>query len=461
MLRTRPALLLLLLALLAPSLARAQRPAAERTGRPHYTLAMTINPRAGLLRGHMTVQWQNATGAPLPDVVLRLYPNFPRDFFGDGGDVSATVSNVKLNGATVTPRYEAQRTVVRLRFAAPLAVGAAFDIALDWEATVKPWRATDDTLPFPSYYPMLAAWTGAWRTDVTRFPDHVFAASATYQVSITAPTGLSVASSGAVTGTSAAGDLTTTEITTGPIREFAFAVGTFARAESALGNIAITVFHRTGDGLDAAAQRIADHAAASLAVYNERYGQYPYRTLQFHLVAASRGYDIGGEFPGLIYMLLNKSYTADTRFVVAHEVAHQWFYGQIGDDIFREPWLDEAFAQYSPLLVEERWAGAAAAEAVYQRHIAGLARRATLPAGLSLAQYGTWNTYYAAVYGKGAQFLRVLRETVGDDAFFAGMQRYVRTYQFGVARTGDFRRAMEAESGRQLGPLFRQWLGKE
>ena len=34
-------------------------------------------------------------------------------------------------------------------------------------------------------------------------------------------------------------------------------------------------------------------------------------------------------------------------YVVYHEVAHQWFYAQLGNDQHREPWLDEGFADFS------------------------------------------------------------------------------------------------------------------
>ena len=40
--------------------------------------------------------------------------------------------------------------------------------------------------------------------------------------------------------------------------------------------------------------------------------------------------------------------------VVAHEVAHQWWYSLVGNDQIDEPWLDEAFAQFTTALVLPR-----------------------------------------------------------------------------------------------------------
>jgi aminopeptidase N len=224
--------------------------------------------------------------------------------------------------------------------------------------------------------------------------------------------------------------------------------------------VEIVVWHRKGDGLGGAAAEVAKHIAASLATFDARFGKYPYRAIEFQLINAKRGFDIGVEYPGLVVMLLNAGYTADTRFVTAHEVAHQWFYGVLGNDIYNEPWLDESFAQYSATLVEEQWAGKAAAAKVYDRHVTRLGSRTRLPAGLSVNAYGKWNMYYAAVYGRGAQFLHTVRGEIGDDAFFRGIQQYYSAHKYGVTHTSDVKAALERSSGSDLDPLFQHWLGR-
>jgi hypothetical protein len=132
----------------------------------------------------------------------------------------------------------------------------------------------------------------------------------------------------------------------------------------------------------------------------------------------------------------------------------------LGNDIFNEPWLDEAFAQYSPRLVEEDWAGPSAADTYYQYNVLSPSSRATQPAGLSIWEYGAWTPYYHSVYGRGAHFLHALRLRIGDTAFFGGMQRYYAKHKYGIVRKNDFKAAMEASSRQDLDPFFRQWLGR-
>lgn len=455
-------LVLILAVLVTPtrSVVLATDPDQPRSEAPRYDLAIDVDTKAGRLTGQMVLDYTNRTGTALKDIVLRLYPNYPKDIFGDGGDVHMDLQNVRVAGTPVTPALEARSTAARLALPQPLAPGGEIRVELDWSTTIRPWQRSDGSFPLPGTYPMLAAWTGAWRTDVTTFPDHVFATAASYHATISVPEGLSVIASGSTTGSRTTGGKTTFDVKTGLVREFAYSVGRFKAEHAAHAGIAVNVYHKPGDGLDATARQVALHAAASIAVYNNRFGLYPYAELDFHLINARRGFDIGAEFPGMIVILVNGAYTSDTRFVTAHEVAHQWWYGVVGDDIYREPWIDESFAQWSPLLVEEEFAGPAAAERVYQQQIARLAQRTKAGCGLPITAYANWNAYYAAVYGRGAQFLYTLRRELGDRAFFAGLKQYYAENTYGIGTTAKVRAALEQSSGRDLGALFRTWTGQ-
>ncbi len=448
-----------------PNYAAAMRPAftgdVQRPDLPHYDLDLTVDPAARRLVGKLRLSFRNTTGSPLNDVALRLYPQFPRDIFGDGGTTKMDVRNIVVQNVATTGTYQAQRTALRLPLPAPVAPNESVRLSLDFSANIEPWQKSDGTFPLPSYYPMLAVWQNGWRTDVTSFPDHVYATSGLYHARITVPSGWTAISSGSTIGTTQHTNGTTTfEAVTGPVREFAFSVGRFASARASHEGIEVVVYHRADDGLDAAADQMAKHAAASLATFNIRFGPYPYRALEFHLINGRRGFDIGAEFPGLIVILLNGRYTQQTRFVTAHEVGHQWFYGLIGNDIYREPWLDEAFAQYSGILVEEQWAGKTAATQMYNQQITRLSQRAKLPAGFGIGEYGSWNGYYASVYGRGAQLLHTLRGEIGDAAFFVGLQRYFAAHKYGIARSADVQAAFEQSSGRDLNAFFKRWLGR-
>jgi aminopeptidase N len=251
----------------------------------------------------------------------------------------------------------------------------------------------------------------------------------------------------------------TYSIATGPIREFALTLGDFATARATAGDVAINVYTARGSRLNA--RQIADVAAGALADFDRRFGQYPYRELDIQLLPYE--YDGGDEYPGLILLYSAGQVGAGTRYVAAHEVAHQWWYGVVGNDIYRRPWLDEAFAQYSGIIYDEDVAGAAVATSDWEREVLrryhGALDDGDLPIGLPIDGYPSFNAYYRTIYGKGPVFLRKLRDELGDEVFFKALQIYYQRQRYGVASTEDVRQAFEAASGQALGPLFQEWVG--
>jgi aminopeptidase N len=446
--------------------ARAMRPAfvgdvAANDGLPRYNLWMWIATNEGVLTGTEQIVFPNRTGAPLNDVALRLYPNFPPDVFGKGGDVRMDVTGVAVEGQPVEIRYTAQRTAVLLSFPQPLNSNHSTTLAITFTATIQPWR--DGTWPLPSYYPMLAVRDSeGWRMDVTRFADHVYAESAFYTAEITIPADLSIVTSGSTIATQTRNDGSTMHIVrTGPVREFALTVGDFVVARDVAGaraDVAVNVYTARDTGLNV--RQIARVAAAALTDFDRRFGPYPYRELDIHLLPYD--YDGGDEYPGLILLYSDGQVDAGTRYVAAHEVAHQWWYGVVGNDIYKEPWLDEALAQYSGIIYDEDVVGASVAAADWEREVLqrynGALADGDLPIGLGINGYPNFNVYYRTVYGKGSVFLRMLREELGDDAFFRALQVYYQRHRYGVTTTRDVQRTFEEASGRDLGAVFRRWV---
>ncbi len=429
---------------------------------PHYDLRMWIDTETGVLTGTEQISFSNRTSAPLGDIALRLYPNFPADVFGKGGDVRMDVTGAAVAGRPAKVDYAAQQTAVLLALPRPLEPGAATTLSVTYTATLRPWR--DGTWPLPSYYPMLAVRDSTgWRLDVTTFADHVYADSAFYTAEITAPANLSVVASGSTIATGAYDKRSTTyRVRSGPVREFALTVGDFSTVQAvagANGDVALNVYTARGTRLDT--QQIADLAAEALADFDRRFGPYPYAELDIQLLPYD--YDGGDEYPGLILVYSDGQVDAETRYVAAHEVAHQWWYGVVGNDIYHAPWLDEALAQYSGIIYDEDIAGAAVAETDWEREVLRRYRGALddgdLPIGLGIDDYPTFNAYYHTIYGKGAVFLGTLREELGDEAFFKGLQIYYRSQRYQVATTQDIQQAFEQASGRDLEAIFRKWVG--
>ena len=122
------------------------------------------------------------------------------------------------------------------------------------------------------------------------------------------------------------------------VRDFSFVVNPrFRLTERTVGDTDLRVYAETVRAADT-----ADLAAQALIGLSEAFGEYPWPDLVLAEVGSGGGFSM--EYPRMIHLTRGK--VADP-YVVYHEVAHQWFYGQLGNDQQREPWLDEGFADFS------------------------------------------------------------------------------------------------------------------
>jgi hypothetical protein len=145
--------------------------------------------------------------------------------------------------------------------------------------------------------------------------------------------------------------------------------------------------------------------------------------------------------------------------LMAHELAHQWFGNMVTCGTWQDLWLNEGFATYLTELVYE-----------YLRpkqegliRLRGMRSNVTGNDGGSVFPKDTLNVgglfNGRLTYTKGAWVLHMLRDKVGDSAFFEGCRMYLRgkNTTYGFAKTADLQWYMEKSSGRNLDTFFQQW----
>jgi aminopeptidase N len=148
--------------------------------------------------------------------------------------------------------------------------------------------------------------------------------------------------------------------------------------------------------------------------------------------------------------------------LVAHELAHQWWGNLVTCRTWSDLWLDEGLTVFmTAAWKEHRWGRAA-----YDREM-DLAKRRwdSLKKDAGRDYPLSWEGAYPSLrarraieYSKGALFFDALRRDVGEDAFWAGLKAYTQAHA-GKAVTGaDLKTAMEKASGRSLSALFGQWV---
>ncbi len=430
---------------------------------PHYRLDTLFEPASQRWRGWMHVVFANPSLTPLTSVYLRLYPNL-KDFNG-----TATIYRPTVNGQRATIQYELNRYLARLDFAEPIPVGQQVEVSLDFLTTTpinegaKSYGAFNDdgtSISMASAYPLIAEFRdGDWLREAPDGKgDLVNAPMATYDVEITLPQTHRIVT----TGSTINYQRTTTEhiyqIVSGVQRDFTIVATTLPQISQTVDGTRINIYYPLGQR--AAAYDALRYAYKALVVFNQYFGQYPYNELDLVAVDARSFY--GVEYPGLI-LLQNRIFGNRPLLerIIAHEIAHQWFYNLIGNDVQQHAWVDESMATYAQVIYQEFVHGPVAKKSelalLQAQYDELIARKRDGPIERPMSAF-TLYTFNVIAYAKGALYIDALRTTAGDEAFFAALRAYTDTYAYQIVDGSALRDLVQQQCTCDIQSIYERWV---
>ena len=419
-----------------------------QTSRTQYILFALLDYAGHQIAVDETIQYTNQTGVTLNELVLAVEPNLRSGF---------TLENILLDGNQLNYDLTGQRLTVYLPQS--LAPTAQVTLAMRFRISIPP-KTRDHPYGYVSYqvnltdwYPFVVPYDNGWVLhDPSGLGEHLVYDAADFEVNIrTTDTGVTIAASGLEEPNNE-----WTRYRLSGARTFAFSASDiFSMVESAVGSVVIRSYYF--NGYDGAGQGMLNAAVKAVGLFKDLFAPYPYTSLS----VVQSDLNDGQEYDGLVFLgtKFYDEYGGSERSnmvtIGVHEIAHQWWFGLVGNDQATEPWLDEALSVYSEDLFYEYihpnygdwWWN-------FRVNYFG-------PSGwvdTNIYEGGTFRGYVNAAYLNGANFMDELRWRMGTDDFLRFLKDYASRYGRGRATASDFFAVAQQNTTADISDLIRAYF---
>lgn len=441
-------------------------------GRTDYKI--TAEYEDGTLKGVCAVSYYNAS-ADTDAIEFNLYGNAYRqgatfrpvsaELNKNAYYAGESFGNMQISAVDGAKEWKVcgrDENILQVTLPHTLKSGARAEIEIEYELKLAKVNhrtgITQKTVNLGNFYPAACARdeNGAFiECEYYSDGDPFISDCADYMVEITVPEGYEIAASGTRTETESGAYYSLENA-----RDFCMVLSEeFTVLEAEADGIKVNCYYTDGDG-----QKMLDAAVQALTCFNETFGRYEYP--QFSVVQT--GFAAGGmEYPALA-MVSDELSGDDMVYATVHETAHQWWYAMVGSDQLNCAWQDEGLTEYSTLYFFERHP-----EYGYTR--TGIIRSATEAYRACYSVYGqlfgeadtTMNRhlkdfisdyeYVNIAYNKGLLLFDALRESLGDEKFFAALEDYFENYRGKIASYGEMCACFE-KTGTDVSGLFESFV---
>lgn len=442
-----------------------------------YKIDIKLNYNEKTISGKETLIFKNNYNRELKEIVFHLYPDSYNDiktmpalsFLGIEGEVKLAkeelgdihIEKVFANNKNI--KYTQDKEVLKISLDKPLKRGEKLDISMDFVLKIPFGRNRlgfyEDVYSLTNWYPILSIYdekTGKWDEN----PYHPVGESnysdvANYDVHLTVPKDMVVAPTGSIIDEKIEGLNKILHIKAENVRDFVFMMSPkYKVLTKQVDGVKLYNYYLPRDGKQKDAQILLDEAGKVVLFLNQKIGKYPYDELRI----AETGL-LGGamEYPQVVQMGFYQSidgyeeeYIPSILEMVVHEVIHQWWYVGVGNNEYKEPFLDESLTVFTTAYYFENEYGKYNNRGVNVK-IRGSVYESETPAlNSSVDDFKDFDSYVYAIYTKGPQFFEDLRQRVGEQKFTKILQKYYKKFLFKNATIIDLLDTIEEIAGKDI-----------
>ena len=447
----------------------------------HYIIDAEYDEANKTIDAKMNVEYVNSSNAILDEVCFHLYPSAYREnarftaisedritsAYPNGTSFGGIeVSSLSVNGESAEIVINGQdEDILVVALKKMLEPTQTVEISMDFRIKIPNVRHRlgydGNIVNLGNWYPIACVYeNGEFDTHpYYSNGDPFYSECADYDVSITLPNTLSVASSGKMIKNENSNETSTHKGKLKNARDFAMVLGEFKMLGTEVNGVEVNYYYSK----DEAPQEALTTAKDALKTYGELFGAYPYETYSVVQTAFLNG---GMEYPALVYISDSVSGKMQTE-VIAHETAHQWWYGVVGNDQVKYAWLDEGLTEFTTGLFykhnpsygvdyDKRIADALSAYVLY--YDAFRSDDVDTSMTRTVSEYSSTFEYTYMTYVKGELMFEATKSAIGEAKFMSALKKYYESYKNKIATPDDLIGCFESASGRSMENFFSAWL---
>ena len=322
----------------------------------------------------------------------------------------------------------------------------------------------NDTINFGNFFPIACVYeeNGFVRNKFAANGDPFYSEVSDFAVKISYPNNFTIASSG-VHSIEFSDETCLATCKAEKVRDFCFVLSEkFEKNTAKAGDVEVNYFFYDDEG----AQKHLETAVKAVQTFEKLFGKYPYA--QLSVVKAD--FCFGGmEYPNLVLIADDLANDETIDYVIVHEIAHQWWYGLVGNNEYSDAWVDEGLTEFSTaLFFEENPDYGMEYETImqnatdtYQNFVkiySTITGSCDESMNRNLSQFATEPEYVNCTYTKGMLLFDCIRKTMSQRKFFNCLRQYFKDFCFRNSSAEKLIESFSKTSHINLESFFKAWL---
>ncbi len=450
----------------------------------HYSIVGSYDENLHALTCEQTLVYQNKSDNALSEIKFFLYANS----FNEGNKVVSTSSqdkaypngesfgNIEIKkamseGKDTNFSLNEEKSILTVSLDAEIFPDEEVEIYLSYIVNLANINHRlgygNNTINFGNFYPIVCVYeNGFVENEFASNGDPFYSDIANYDVEISYDAKYTFVSSGNVVKETSENGKKTTCINGEKLRDFCFVLSEkFEVISQEINGVKVNYYYYD----DPNAEEYLELSCLVIDEFSTMFGEYPYDVVNVVKINFCFG---GMEYPNLVY-ISDAIIDAETyRYVIVHELAHQWWYSLVGNNEFQEAWLDESLTEYSTALFFEKHSEFGlkyediilGAENTYRMFVdvyESVNGEVGESMNRSLKEFATEPEYVNCVYTKGVLMYDSLRKTLGDKKFFKCLSEYFDAYCYKNAKGEDLIDSFSKTAKINLESFFDAFLSGE